>query len=53
VVKLGGFVGGTAASILVGMATSRFGLMTSFIAGTIAGGFGLYYGAKIARKYAP
>ena len=27
------------------------GFMTCFILSTIAGGFGLYYGAKFARRY--
>ena len=27
------------------------GIMTCFFLSTIAGGFGLYYGAKFARRY--
>jgi hypothetical protein len=53
VVKLGAFVGATVAGYVGWYAVARFGLMTEFIVSTIASGFGMYYGAKIAKKYAP
>ena len=51
--KVGGFVGGTVASILVGYLVTALGgsLFTSFIFGTIAYGPGIYYGVKIAKRY--
>jgi len=51
VVKLGGFVGATIAGYVGWYAVDRFGLMTAFIVSTIASGFGMYYGAKFARKH--
>jgi hypothetical protein len=55
VVKLGGFVGGTVVSTLVWYLVEAIGggFMTAFIVSTIASGFGIYYGVKIARRYAP
>jgi hypothetical protein len=55
VVKLGGFVGGTVVSTLVWYLVEAVGggFMTAFIVSTIASGFGIYYGVKIARRYAP
>lgn len=52
-VKLGGFVGATLAGYVGWYLVVRFGYMTAFIVSTIASGFGMYYGAKIARRYAP
>jgi hypothetical protein len=51
--KLFGFLGATAASYIgwyLGEVVGG-GFMTCFILSTIAGGFGLYYGAKYARRY--
>ena len=53
VVKLGGFVGATVAGYVGWYLVAGFGFMTAFIVSTIASGFGMYYGAKFARKYAP
>jgi hypothetical protein len=53
VVKLGGFVGATLAGYVAWYLVVGFGYMTAFIVSTIASGFGMYYGAKIAKKYAP
>lgn len=55
VVKLGGFVGGTVVSTLVWYLVEAMGggFMIAFIVSTIASGFGIYYGVKIARRYAP
>lgn len=54
-VKLGAFVGGTVVSTVVWYLVEALGggFMTAFIVSTIASGFGIYYGVKIARKYAP
>ena len=52
-VKLGAGIGAFVASTVTGIVTARFGFMTSFLLSTVAGGFGMYYGAKIGRKYAP
>ena len=54
-VKLGGFVGGTVVSTIVWYLVEAMGggFMTAFFVSTIAGGFGMYYGVKIARRYAP
>ncbi len=51
--KLLAFVGATVTSY-VGWYLGKLlggGIMTCFILSTIAGGFGLYYGAKFARRY--
>jgi hypothetical protein len=51
--KLLGFLGATAASYIgwyLGEVVGG-GIMTSFILSTIAGGFGLYYGVKYAKRY--
>jgi hypothetical protein len=53
VVKLAGLVGAMVAGYAAWFATSGLGFMTAFIVSTIASGIGMYYGAKIARKYAP
>jgi hypothetical protein len=53
VVKLGGFVGATLAGYVAWYLVVGFGFMTAFIVSTIASGFGMYYGAKIAKRYAP
>jgi hypothetical protein len=53
VVKLGGFVGATVAGYVGWYLVAGFGFMTAFIVSTIASGFGMYYGVKFARKYAP
>lgn len=51
--KLFGFIGATAASYvgwwLGGVVGGEF--MTQFILSTIAAGFGLYYGVKLAKRY--
>jgi hypothetical protein len=49
-VKLMGFIGGLVASLVTGYLTSSFGMVTAFLLSTIAGGFGMYYGAKWARN---
>ena len=48
--KIFGFVGGLAASTLFGWLGSKIGFMTGFFLGTIAGGFGMYYGARYGRS---
>jgi hypothetical protein len=53
VVKLGGFVGATVVGYIAWYAVDGFGFMTAFIVSTIASGFGMYYGVKIARRYTP
>lgn len=55
VVKLGGFVGGTVVSTVVWYLVEAVGggFMSAFIVSTIAGGFGIYYGVKVAKRYAP
>jgi hypothetical protein len=53
VVKLGGFIGATIVGYAAWFVFEGFGFMTAFIASTIASGVGMYYGAKIARRYAP
>jgi hypothetical protein len=55
VVKLGGFVGGTVVSTVVWYLVEAVGggFMSAFLVSTIAGGFGIYYGVKIAKRYAP
>ena len=52
-VKLGGLVGATVVGYVAWYAVDGFGFMTAFIVSTIASGFGMYYGVKIARKYSP
>lgn len=54
-VKLGGFVGGTVVSTAVWYLVEALGggFMSAFIVSTIASGFGIYYGVKIAKRYAP
>ena len=51
--KVGGFVGGTVMSTVVWYLVEALGggFMTAFIVSTIASGFGIYYGVKIARRY--
>jgi hypothetical protein len=51
--KIGGFVGGTVASLVVGSLVSALGgsFFTAFIISTIAYGPGIYYGVKIAKRY--
>ena len=51
--KIGGFVGGTVTSIVVGYIVTALGgsFFTAFIISTIAYGPGIYYGVKIARRY--
>jgi hypothetical protein len=53
--KLGGMVGGTVVSTVVWYAVEALGggFMSAFIVSTIASGFGIYYGVKIAARYAP
>ncbi|MFI5231388.1 MAG: hypothetical protein ACHQSE_02630 [Gemmatimonadales bacterium] len=55
VVKLGGFVGGTVVSTVAWYLVEAIGggFMSAFLVSTIAGGFGIYYGVKIAKRYAP
>jgi len=51
--KLCAFIGATATSY-IGWYLGELvggGVMTCFILSTIAGGFGLYYGAKWAKRY--
>lgn len=52
-VKLGGFIGATVAGYAAWYLVDGFGFMTAFIVSTIASGVGMYYGAKIAKRYAP
>ncbi len=51
--KIGGFVGGTLTSIVVGYLVTALGgsFFTAFIVSTIAYGPGIYYGVKIAKRY--
>lgn len=51
--KIGGFVGGTLTSIIVGYLVTALGgsFFTAFIVSTIAYGPGIYYGVKIAKRY--
>ena len=51
--KLFGFLGATLASYAGWALGEAFGggFMTCFILSTIAGGFGLYYGVKFAKRY--
>ena len=51
--KIGGFVGGTVASVVVGYIVTALGgsFFTAFIISTIAYGPGIYYGVKIAKRY--
>jgi hypothetical protein len=53
--KLGAFVGGTVVSTVVWYLVEFLGggFMSAFIISTIASGFGIYYGVKIAKRYAP
>lgn len=55
VVKLGGLIGGTVVSTVVWYLVEALGggFMSAFIVSTIASGFGIYYGVKIAKRYAP
>ena len=46
--KLLVLTGSIAVSSMLGWAGSEFGLMTSFILGTIGGGIGMYAGARLA-----
>jgi len=46
--KLLVMVGSIAVSSLLGWAGSDFGVMTSFILGTVGGGIGMYAGARLA-----
>ncbi len=51
--KIGGFVGGTLTSVVVGYLVTALGgsFFTAFIISTIAYGPGIYYGVKIAKRY--
>ena len=51
--KVGGFVGGTVTSVVVGYIVTALGgsFFTAFIVSTIAYGPGIYYGVKIAKRY--
>jgi hypothetical protein len=49
-VKLMGAIGATVASMVGGYLAKPLGLAGSFIVGTIAGGFGMYYAAKWAKN---
>jgi hypothetical protein len=51
--SVGGFVGGTVVSVVVGYIASALGasFFTAFIISTIAYGPGIYYGVKIAKRY--
>ena len=51
--KIGGFVGGTVTSLIVGWIVSALGgsFFTAFIISTLAYGPGIYYGVKIAKRY--
>ena len=51
--KVGGFVGGTVVTYAVWYLVEALGgsFFTAFIISTIASGFGIYYGVKIAKRY--
>ncbi len=51
--KVGGFVGGTVVSYAVWILVEKLGgsFFTAFIISTLASGFGIYYGVKIAKRY--
>jgi hypothetical protein len=51
--KVGAFVGGFVVSTVVWYLVEALGgsFFSAFIISTIAGGFGVYYGVKIARRY--
>ena len=48
--KLMGFIGLTVASWAGWYIARPFGLVAAFVVSTVAGGFGMYYGAKWARN---
>ncbi len=52
-VKFSGFLGATVVGYVAWWAVDDYGFMTAFIVSTIASGFGLYYGVKLAKKYLP
>ena len=52
-VKFAGFLGATVVGYVGWWAFEDYGFMTAFITSTIASGFGMYYGVKLARKYLP
>ena len=51
--KVGAFVGGTVVSTVVWYLVEALGgsFFTALIVSTLASGFGIYYGVKIARRY--
>ena len=51
--KLCGFVGMTVAGYAGSILAEKLGggIMSSYIVGTITGGFGLYYGWKFGQRY--
>ena len=51
--KVGGFLGGTIVTYAVWYLVEAMGgsFFTAFIISTIASGFGIYYGVKIAKRY--
>src|ERR1035437_6005349 len=51
--KVGGLVGGAVVSTVVWYLVEALGggFMSAFIVSTIASGFGIYYGVKIAKRY--
>lgn len=48
--KLMGFIGLTVASWIGWIVGAPFGMIGSFVVGSVAGGFGMYYGARWARR---
>ena len=51
--KLFVFAAGGVAGAIGWWLTAPFGIMTAFIASTVATGFGMYYGGKWAREHLP
>lgn len=49
--KLFGSMGAFLGSSIGWYAAAKFGFMTAFFVSTIAGGVGLYYGAKLASQW--
>jgi hypothetical protein len=50
---MGGFIGATIVGYAAWYLVAGLGFMTAFIVSTIASGFGMYYGVKLARRYLP
>lgn len=43
-------VGSVAVSSIFGWVGAHFGMMTGFMAGTVGGGIGMYYGYRLAAR---